>query len=199
MSDAIFPVMPGLTWNVTRSPEFNTKSFRAVSGKEVRAAFMAYPLWSYKLGFEFLRQGQGFSELDQLVGFFLARKGSFDSFLYSDPDFNSVIDQNFGVGDGVTTQFQLVRSISGFTEPVQNVNVLTNVQDNGTPTTAYTISSTGLVTFTSAPAAGHYLTWTGSYYNRCRFLQDMAEFNKFMFGLHELKTLKMVGAPGNKV
>lgn len=199
MSSAVFPTLPGLSWNVARTPEFNTKTFRAVSGKEVRAAFMAYPLWNYSLSFEFLRKGGGFSELDQLAGFFLARQGSFDSFLYSDPDFNSVTDQNIGTGDGVTTQFQLLRSTSGFIEPVQNVNVLTNIKDNATPTTAYTINSTGLVTFTSAPASGHALTWTGTYYNRCRFLQDMAEFNQFMYGLHELKTLKMVGAPGNKV
>lgn len=199
MSDEVFPAMPGLAWNVTRSPEFNTKAFRSVSGKEVRAAFMAYPLWNYKLGFEFLRQGQGFSELEQLTGFFLSRKGAFDSFRYTDPDFNSVTDQQFGWGDGVTTQFQLLRSTSGFLEPIQNVNALASIKKDGAATTAYTINSTGLVTFTTAPTLGQALTWTGTYYIRCRFAQDLAEFNKFMDGLHDLKTLKMVGAPGNKV
>lgn len=198
MSNAVFPVLPGLAWNVVRSPGFNTKTFRSVNGKEVRAAFMGYPLWSFTQTFDVLRKGRGLAELEQLAGFFMARQGSFDSFLFNDPDFNSVTDQEFGVGDGVTTQFQLVRVIGGFVEPVQNVNVLAGIKDAGVATAAYTVSS-GLVTFTTAPLAGHSLTWSGTYYTRCRFLQDMADFNQFMHGLYELKSLKMVGSPGNKV
>lgn len=199
MGNAIYPTLPGLAFGVSRSPQFSTKVARAVSLSETRGSFAAYPLWGFTLTYEFLRKGQGVAEFEQLLGFFLARKGQFDSFLFTDPDFNSVTNQQFGVGDGVTTSFQLVRSTNlAFSEPVQNPNVISAINDNGSPAGTYT-QSNGLISFSVAPAAGHALTWTGTYYNRCRFEQDVADFSKFMQDLWELKTLKLVGSPMNKV
>lgn len=204
MSNAIFPSLIGLAWNVTKRPEFNTKVHRSVSGMEARAALMAYPLWTFQLSYEVLRDGGLGSDYDQLVGFFVARNGSFDSFLYIDPTDSSVIDQQIGIGDGVTTKFQLLRgigAISIFQEPINNVNSLTNVKDNGTVVSSsnYTINSSGLVTFNTAPASGHVITWTGTYYYRCRFAQDIADFNLMITNLWELKKLEFVGSTMNKV
>lgn len=199
MSNAVFPSLPGLAFGVSRAPQFSTKVFRAVSLREVRGAFAAYPLWGFTLTYEFLRKGQGVAELEQLVGFFLARQGQFDSFLFTDPDFNSVTDQQFGVGDGSTKDFQLTRSTNlAFAEPVQNPNTISAIKDNGSAAGTYT-QANGLISFSVAPAAGHALTWSGTYYNRCRFEQDIADFSKFMQDLWELKTLKLVGSPMNKV
>ena len=41
------------------------------------------------------------------MGFFNARKGSFDNFLFDDPTDDTASSQNFGTGDGVTANFQL--------------------------------------------------------------------------------------------
>lgn len=206
MSQAVFPTLPGLQWSIGRAPGFNNKVQRAVSGKELRAAFMQYPLWTFRLSYEFLCAGNAGTELDTLAGFFLARRGSFDSFLFTDNADCSVTDMSFGAGNGSQTQFQLTRAYGAggftFTEPVQNVNTLTNVKVAGvtkTPTTDYTVSSTGMVTFTSAPANGAALTFTGTYYFRVRFLQDVADFEQFLKDLWQLKKLEFVGAPGNKV
>jgi hypothetical protein len=122
MSNEIFPTMPGLAWNVTRQPEFHTKIQKSISGREVRLAFTSNPMYSFKLSYEVLREDAKYSELRTLCGFFLARMGSFDSFLFSDPGDNSVKGQNLGFGDGYRTSFQLVRaygpSNSGFVEAV---------------------------------------------------------------------------------
>lgn len=64
---------------------------------------------------------------------------------------------------------------------------------------AYTITATGLLVFVTPPAAGSAITWSGTFYYRCRFLDDSADFSKFMQGLWELKKLDMKGATGNKV
>jgi uncharacterized protein (TIGR02217 family) len=206
MSNAVFPALAGLGWGITRAPQFKTIAHRAMSGSELRGTFQQYPLWSLTLNYEFLRDGSLGADYDTIIGFFLARQGSFDSFLFTDWADNAVVDQNFGVGTGSATTFQLVRSFGGggftFTEPVQNANAITNVKVDGVTKTAgvdYTVGSTGIVTFASPPAAAAALTWTGSYYYRCRFVDDISEASQFMQNLWEMKKCPLIGAPGNKV
>jgi uncharacterized protein (TIGR02217 family) len=80
------------------------------------------------------------------------------------------------VGDGSSAQFQLARSISGLAwDIIQNVNGAIIVQVNGVSTSAYTVSSTGVVTFTTPPASNATLTWSGNYYYACRFSADTVD------------------------
>ena len=201
MSNAIFPVMAGLKFDNTKKPIFKTIVKESVSGLEARVGLMSYPKWEITLMYELLRDFSS-SELKTLGGFFLARRGMLDSFLFNDAQDNAVTDQNFGTGDGTTVAFQLKRTWGGFDEPVQNVNTVTNIKKAGATVTlgsGYTISSTGLITFATAPANGNALTWTGSFYYRCRFMQDETEFNQMMQNLWELKKLAFIGSTMNKV
>ena len=105
---------------------------------------------------------------------------------------------------GVFCTFQLIRAYGGFIEPVQNLNGTPSIYLNGVQQTVgignqCQVSSTGLVTFTTAPASGAVLTWTGNFYYRVRFSADRADFNQFMYQLYELKQLSFVGSPLNKV
>src|SRR5450759_2238082 len=167
MSNVVFPALPGLTWDIGMSPQFDTKVQRAVSGYEVRAAYRIYPLWTFKLKSELLRDTVANNELKPVIGFFNARQGSFDSFLHSAPSDNAVTAQAFGTGTGAQLAFHLVRSYGGYAEPVSNLNGAAAIYVNGvlkTLTTDYTISATGLVTFVVAPGNGLPLTWTGAFY-----------------------------------
>lgn len=199
MSNAVFPTLPGLKFDVKRVPMHKTTIRETVNGREYRARQMTSPRYTYKLSFEFLRDGNVngtvYDEFKPLLGFFNARSGAFDDFLFTDPDDNAVTAQAFGVGDAATTTFQLVRTLGGTVEPVYAVNGAPQIYINGvlkTVTTDYTINSTGGVTFTSAPAAAAALTWTGSYYWRCRFVKDESEFNKFMAQLWDLRTCDLI-------
>jgi uncharacterized protein (TIGR02217 family) len=139
-----------------------------------------------------LRTASTLVEFQTLLAFFNARSGSFDSFLFMDPDDGSVVAQPFGTGDGSTKTFQLVKSFGGYTEPVFTP-LTTGIQilDNGVTAGANSVNAdTGIVTFTTAPAAGHALTWTGSYYYRCRFLADTYDFDRFMSGFYSVKKLE---------
>lgn len=195
MSNAIFPTLAGLKFGVTRTPTWNTTRKTSVGGREFRAANMLYPTYRYKLAYEFLRDlRSGVDELRTLVGFFNARQGSFDSFLFNDTDDNSVTAQNIGTGNGSTTQFQLTRTFGGFTDPVYDVNGTPLIYKAGalqTLTTHYTLSSTGLVTFVTAPTAGQAITWTGGYYWRVRFEQDATEFEEFMNQLWQARSVEL--------
>lgn len=206
MGNLVFPSLPGQVPGPKMTPTFKTRVQEAESGAERRATKMAYPKWRFSLDFSVLSSAVASLELQQLVGLFLACRGSWDSFLYSSPVDYAVTNMAFGTGTGVQTQFQLTRSFGAsgmtFVEPVQNVQAVSAIKVNGVTKTAgtdYTIGATGLVTFTSAPANGAALTWSGTFYYRCRFQRDEAEFNQFLQDLWEHKNCAFVGSPMNKV
>jgi len=195
MGNAIFPTLPGLSIDVTRTPMWATTRKTSISQREFRCANMSFPRYKVKLSFEVLRQTSGYTEFSQLVGFFNARQGGFDSFLWTDPEDNAVTAQIIGIGTGSTTAFQLKRNFGGFAEPVYDVNSAPLIYVNGvlqTLTTHYTISASALVTFVSAPGAALPVTWTGSYYRRMCFLQDKADFSQIVKNLWALKSLELV-------
>lgn len=200
MSNLLFPEMPGLEWDVAWYPVFKTAIQAAVSGKEYRASLMANPLYTFELNYEFLRQGAR-RELAQLVGFFLARRGSYDNFLYRFLDDCAVTDQLIAVGDGATASFQLRRSFGESVEPVQNVDQIKNVKVAGVEQRLgldYTVSATGMLTF-AAPPAGQPITWTGSYFYRARFAADTQEFDRFMKDLWSAQTLTLTATLGTRI
>lgn len=191
MSDAVFPTLPGLTYPVEKTAIWSTKIQTSVSGKETRLGYWSYPRWEYALRYSILRSDNVNAELQTLVGFFNARMGAYDDWLFLDPDDYIATNQVFATGDGTTTAFQLARTWGGWTEPVRAVLSVSSVKVNGTPTSAYTVNtSTGVITFTSAPTNGATLAWSGQFYWRCRFLDDQVTAAKFMKDFWETRTLK---------
>lgn len=196
MSNAIFPTLPGLTWSSTKASQFSTRIQRSVSGRELRAAYYSTPIWKFSLSYEFLR-ADARQELQQLIGFFNARQGSFDSFLYFDPTDNACSKQIFNIGDGVTSRFKLSRNLGGFVEPISALRTLSSIQYDGVNVSANTYTanmSDGTVTFVPPPPAGTVLSWTGEFYFRVRFAQDTTEFENFMHNLWSAKKVELVSA-----
>jgi uncharacterized protein (TIGR02217 family) len=199
----IFPALPGLAWSVTKSPTFQTRIQRAVSGRELRALDYPYPLWQFNLVFDFLRDNPaaGLDELRTLMGFFMLCQGAFGTFLFQDPSDDRVSGQQIGTGDTLRTVFQLQRTMGetlpggGFLEPILAPNVVSAVYFNGIiqDPAGYSVDSmTGLVTFNTAPRSGLIITADYSYYFRCRFIDDSYAFENFMFQLWQLKKLTFI-------
>src|SRR4051794_4732760 len=201
---AIFPTLPGLGWSVTKTPRFAGRVQNAISGRELRVLDQANPIWTWTLTYSLLRDkwdvraaagpGIGYDELRTLAGFFLQQQGTFRPFLFDDPTDNAVADQVVGTGDGSTRAFQLVRSMGGFAEPITAPNVVSGVRCNGMRqhSASYTIDGeTGLITFTTPPAAGQVVVTDFTYRFRVRFAQDSAEFVNFMYQLWQLKQIKL--------
>ena len=202
MSNAVYPTLAGLSWNSTKTPLFSTKVQTSVNLTELRASMSSAPIYDIVLAYDLLRDNSTFDELHTILGFFMARYGSWDSFLYLDPDDNLATSQSFGIGDGTTTVFQLQRSLGFFAEKVCNLLGAATLYVGGVlQTSGYTINATGLVTFTVAPANGQALTWSGSYYYRCRFDDAATPFalNQFMTKLWELKAVQFRGTLGQKL
>lgn len=197
MSDAVLPKFPGLKWGTVKTAMWSTKVQKSASGRELRASYYSYPDWKISLGYEVLRSG-ALAELQTMVGFFNARKGSYDSFLYEDPEDYAATNQQFGVTAAGKTQYQLLRSLGGFMEPATAPKltgaVIPAIYKAGVLQTLgvdYTLSNAGVVTFLTAPAAGQQLTWSGEFYLRVRFLQDSADFERFLYQLWALKKIEL--------
>lgn len=119
MSNCFYPNLLGLGFSTHRIPRFNTSSADSVSGKQSRLAYWPNPKWSWELTYpDWLPK----NDMITLCGFFLARQGSFDNFLFQDPYDNTVTNAPIGVGDGATTVLQLQRTMSGFSEAIQACN-----------------------------------------------------------------------------
>lgn len=202
MSDVLLPTLAGLSWDTTKAPELNTQIQRSVSLSELRTSFTSTPVWHFTRSYDVLRETTGNTELKSLGGFFLARYGAWDSWLFADPDDSVALLESFGTGDGVTTAFQLRRAFGVFSESCKNVAAAPLIYKNSvlqTVTTHYTVSSTGLVTFVAAPTNGHALTWSGTYYFRCRWEKDVQEYAQFMRQLWEAKSVDFIGSLGRQI
>jgi uncharacterized protein (TIGR02217 family) len=201
---AIFPVLPGLGWSVTKAPRFAGRIQHAVSGREVRVLDQPYPIWTWTLTYALLRDkwdtrgigglGAGYDELRTIAGFFLAQQGTFQPFLFDDPTDNTVAAQLIGTGDSTTESFQLVRNMAGFAEPMTAPNAVGAIYFNGVrqDPAGYTVNGeTGQVAFTAPPPAGQIVTADFTYRFRVRFADDTAEFENFMYQLWQLKQIKL--------
>lgn len=190
-----FPTLPGQGSSVHKKPLFSTRVASHVSGREVRAGLYAHALYEFELTFDGLDFSGGFlglqaQSLQTLIGFFLTAQGQLNSFLYVDPTDSAVSGQTVGTGDGTTTAFMLGRAIGGYFEPVSYVTGISSVTVNGVATGAYAFTAPNTITFSSAPASGAAIAWTGTYAFQCRFLDDQMDFEEFASGAWQNKSIK---------
>lgn len=188
MSELYFPTLPGIAVERSRSPIWTSTVQQSVAGKKLGYTAQSFPLWAYTLAFNLLQAGAE-NELQSLIGLFNSCRGRARPFLFRDEEDGDVIDQGFGVGDGATTIFRLYRTFGGFAEPIAETQTVTDVKSGGV-SKAFTALSGGRVQFSAPPANGALLTWAGSYYWRCRFDDDMLDFERFMVRLWQAKSVK---------
>jgi hypothetical protein len=108
----------GLTFDDVSRPIFSTSVQEHVGGQETSNAFWQMPKWEFELSFDYLpdRKNDALSDKKRLLGFFMSRKGRFDYFLYRNPSDHSTVDELVGIGDGLTSEWPLVRSFGDFRE-----------------------------------------------------------------------------------
>lgn len=198
MSNAVFPVLPGLSWGRTLTPVWKTDVKESVSGMEFRWSAMAYPRYRVALKYEVLRAGAGVEELQALVGFFNARRGAWDDFLWLDEADRLAADELLGLGDGANKVYPIFRRRGGFAEPVLNFVAPPVVRVNGVDKalgTDYTLSG-GIVTFIKAPFVGAAVTWSGEFYKRVRFERNEVEFEEFLRDLWAARRVDLITVKG---
>jgi hypothetical protein len=217
VSNVLFPELPGLEWDASITPMFNTKIMTSINGRELRASFQAAPKYEISLSYAFLRENKGRKELQQLQGFYLERRGAFDSFLYKMPDDNQ-FDCTF-VGDGATTSFQLYKDMYTSQLPLGNteeqmvgevdpnmwnqipVKPMWDANTSKPMWNAATakITSDGKYILSQPLEAGIEITISGTYFYRCRFKDDTQQYVNFMHKLWKANKVELIGSLGTKI
>lgn len=183
----VFPTLIGQTFIVGKTPTWSTGIATAVSGRERRRKLWSYPKWTFQVSYEVLRDLPSTPDLRRLLAFFNIHGGQYREFFFLDPSDNTVTAEPFGTGDGVTTAFRLTRSMAfgseSFVEPIGGLMGTPTVFVAGSPVAAFTVGDNGWITFTSPPASGAALTWTGQFMFVCRFIDDAMEVAQMMASL----------------
>jgi uncharacterized protein (TIGR02217 family) len=173
-----FPTMPtmpiSMAAGLKKSPNFNTVRQKGPAGVNAAISLKPYPTWDFEFSLDHItgHERLASSVVAQFIGTFMATAGGANPFYFTDPQDNTLTGAQFGVGDGTHTRFQLSRNIYGAVDIIQNLNGTPSIYVGGSLTTPTSISSTGVVTFASAPANGAILTWSGSFRYLCRFAED---------------------------
>jgi hypothetical protein len=174
-----------------KTPHFNSLTQTPAAGRgRSSIALMPYATWDFEVELPPI----GKTLLNAFLGCYLQTCGGGGFFLFTDPNDNTVDDTDSRLlnvtsgavapmgtqGDGTSTQYQLARDINGGTDVIQ-IAAVTHVKVNGSIVSA-SVSSTGVVTFASAPEDGAALSWAGTFQYLCQFkddtLADLAAVNK---------------------
>lgn len=179
-----------ISYGATGGPAFGTTIQTTASGHEYRISRASRARRRYQFDKLLLEPAQW----GALIEFWMARRGHLHGFRFKDwSDWSSAsdgvstptnLDQVLGTGDGIETQFQLVKTyddggINPYTEsvtlPVAGTLV---VAVAGTPTTSYTVTNPGgLITFASAPGVGDIVTAGFEFDRPVRFNQSDETIN----------------------
>lgn len=138
-------------------------------------------------------------QLDALIAFFRARRGRAYGFRFKDWADYAVTGQEIGIGDGVITEFQLVKTYSSGEEvvtrnvykPVDNSVVI--YVDNMEQVSGVSIDTdTGLVTFTSPPANTAVIKADFEFDVPVRFDTDRLSASLDNYGVHSWSNITLV-------
>jgi len=178
---------PDIEEGAQGGPEFSTVIQEAVSGQEQRVRTWAKCRSRYDIAYSVLHSDDPVGSYRAVLALFYAHNGRLRPFRFKDWSDFEADDTYFGVGDGSDTTFQLTKTYDpslillntpGTVTYAREIYLLATtpvIKKNGvtqTLTTHYTISTTGLVTFVTAPTAGHALTWSGEFDIPVRFDVD---------------------------
>ncbi|MEM0984637.1 MAG: DUF2460 domain-containing protein [Pseudomonadota bacterium] len=185
--DVRFPM--ALAFGAVGGPVRRTNVVTLASGREVRNSVWANARRRWDVGSAVER----LDELNALIAFFEARKGRFHGFRFRDfADDRSCApeqtpagtDQLLGIGDGQETEFQMVKHYGSTRRPiVKPVPDTELIAIDGAQVADYTLeTSTGLVTFDSAPPPGASITAGYRFDCAARFDSDSIDASLEAFG-----------------
>lgn len=166
-----------IAYGATGGPQYSTDIVELLGGAEQRNIN-----WSAGRGKWDVSSGiKTLSQLEDFIAFFHARKGKAVGFRFKDWSDYKVTNGNIGTGNGSATQFQLRKQYTSggvtvnrtITKPVSGTISIYKDTVLQTVVTDYTVSTTtGLVTFNSAPGGSAVITATFEFDVPCRFDTD---------------------------
>jgi uncharacterized protein (TIGR02217 family) len=159
--------------NAVRIEEYSVETVRSDGGNEVRNSRWSQPLLRFEISFPTSQRDDAvFLEVRNA---YRATGGGLDSFKFRDWSDYQATDEMFGTGDGATTEFALFKNYTFGSEThsrrvYQPQSPIALKVDGVAFPAGYSVDyTTGLVTFSVAPALDEVLTWTGDFDIPVRF------------------------------
>jgi uncharacterized protein (TIGR02217 family) len=184
-----------IAYGATGGPEFATTVVVTGAGHEQRNVNWAEARGRWDVASGLKNQQQ----LDELIAFFRARKGRAYGFRFKDWTDCKGTGQLLGTGDGAQTQFQLVKrypsgsivEVRTVTKPVAGtVRIYLNAVEQ---LFGWSVDvTTGIVTFSTAPAAGVQVTADFEFDVPVRFDTDHMAVTIETFRLHRWQQIPIV-------
>lgn len=195
--DVRFPISLGREASV--APAFSTAIVTTANGAEQRNADWA----DARLSFDAGPGLRGEADLHTLLAFFRARRGAAVGFRFEDPFDNSsngmtglpgADDQPIGVGDGVRTDFALVKQYDGqvrrITRPLPGS--VRMAVDGSEVVSGWTLGAKGIVSFETPPADGAEIRAGFRFDVPVRFAEDRLTLNRATFAAGEIPSVPLV-------
>ncbi len=184
-----------ISYGSTGGPEYSTDIVVTHGGHEKRNINWQDARARYNVAHGVKTQAQ----LDNLIGFFRARKGRANGFRFKDWTDYKASGQIIGTGDDTQTQFQLVKDYTSgpatesrsVTKPVtSSVSIYI---DDVLQTSGFSIdTSTGLIDFTTAPANGEVIKADFEFDVPVRFDTDRLSATLDTFGSYSWNDIPLV-------
>ncbi len=198
--DVTFPIAIGQEAEVTA--EFSTNVVTMLSGQERRNTDWA----DARLSYDVAPGVRSEAELATLIAFFRARRGAAIAFRFADPFDDSsnsatgvptALDQVIGSGDGVTTNFALIKSygaaasaqVRRITRPRAGSVV---VAVNGVVATGWTLGAMGRINFQTAPVIGAQITAGFRFDVPVRFAEDRLNASRATFAAGSFASVPLI-------
>ncbi|MEM6475413.1 MAG: DUF2460 domain-containing protein [Pseudomonadota bacterium] len=198
--DLLYPF--ALARNTAVAPEFSTSVTVTASGHEQRNS-----MWSdARVNFDVGPGIRSEDELAELIAFFRSRRGAARGFRISDPfdhssnrmtDTPTMLDQLIGTGDGLTTDFQLVKSYGTNTDP--QVRPITRprpdtvlVSVNSVQSSDWTLGELGQLRFNAAPPSGTEIRAGFLFDVPVRFAEDRIDVSGVNFAAGEAPSIPLI-------
>ena len=187
-----FPV--DISYGATGGAMFSTDIVETYGGNEQRNIN-----WSEARGQWNVAHGvKTQSQLDILIAFFRARRGKAIGFRFKDWSDYKVTGQVLGTGNGTQTAFQLKKSYTSLVtvdrtikKPVSGTILV--YKDAVLQGSGYTVDvTTGVITFTVAPANGVVVSATFEFDVPVRFDTDQIEINLESYGIGSWGNIPLV-------
>jgi len=184
MAFPTYRLPPDVETGMVGGPTYMNVIQEAISGQEQRVRVWARCRGEWDIGYTILDTAETAGTFRAVVALFRAHFANLYPFPFKDWGDYQLTDEIIGIGDGSDTTFQIIKvydpsrillATPGSRTYVREIYLPRSglvVKVNGvtkTIATDYTIGSTGIITFTSAPANTHAITVTGEFDVPVRF------------------------------
>lgn len=181
-----FPNIRRFSWNSSKQQKWNTEVQRSASGRVRTMTSQLYPYWTITASLPAITD----AEANELHGFVALLKGSYEPFLWLDPEDNKVEGMPLVAINGL---YQCLMPFGGYAEPVEYIEDLV-VYINGVEVNSneYTVDM-GTITFNIQPSANDKVTADYKYYWKVMLADDGLTVTKIFKDINKA-SLKMVVA-----